>query len=67
MQFLEDFLRLVQTELAKVDCPHTVYMFNYEPQEASHVRLTKLNGPNVHSFLPDWYINAISDAQKRTR
>lgn len=59
MQFLDDFLYMVQKELRDVDCPHTVYHFEFDPVEDKRVRLTKLLGPNVHSFLPEWYIDVL--------
>lgn len=59
MQFCDDFLKLVQKEMAAVDCPYTVYKFECDPSRNLPIRISGYKGRNENSFLPDWYIKEI--------
>jgi len=59
MEFLNEFLTLVKNQLANIDCPHTVFKFDYEPQTSHSIQFTRLFGLNHLSFLPNWYCDQV--------
>lgn len=59
MKFCDDFLKLIDVEMKIVNCPYTVYKFDYDPNTRDSVKLTAFENKNALSFLPDWYVSAL--------
>lgn len=59
MEFCSNFLQLVKTEMLKVNNPHTVYKFDYDPTQRGSIHMTAYENENEFSFLPQWYIEEI--------
>ncbi|KAG4073426.1 hypothetical protein HA402_000650 [Bradysia odoriphaga] len=65
MDFLDNFLCMVKYVMKDVDCPHTVYKFDHDPNASYSIQCTVLQGPNDCTFIPDWYISEIQKFDKR--
>lgn len=55
----DEFLELVKKTMISVNCPQTVYRFDYDPLESPFVHLQRYNEANEFSFLPKWYYGNI--------
>lgn len=66
MRFLDEFMELVQAKMDTIDCPDTVYRFEFDPQKPDrHIRMAIFNGPNSLSFLPEWYVKSFSEDTRK--
>lgn len=59
MHFLDVFLTFVTKAMKNVDCPYTVYRFDYQPPEHREIQMQRFVGPNEFSFVPPWFITAM--------
>lgn len=59
LRFCGDFLQLVDSEMKSVDCPYTVYKFDYDPRSRESIKLSIFKNKNDFSFLPEWYVTGI--------
>lgn len=57
MRFGADFLHTVQDVMMDVDCPHTVYKFDYDANKNWNVTYEEFEGKNEFSFLPQTHID----------
>ncbi|XP_055917098.1 decapping nuclease DXO homolog [Eupeodes corollae] len=53
--FLVRFLQMVKNVLRDVNCPHTVYEFNFDPRSKA-IGYRIYRGRSLHTILPDWYV-----------
>ncbi|XP_058466635.1 decapping nuclease DXO homolog [Malaya genurostris] len=57
--FCSHFLDTVQRIMLNVDCPNTVYRFEYDSRRCRNVVYFVQKEPNNDSFLPNWYCSVI--------
>jgi RAT1-interacting protein len=67
MSFCIKFLKFVQQHTQHLDDPFTVVKFDWDPSDRSKdsVQYSRFEGPNVHSFLPEWYFKDNRETQAR--
>ncbi|XP_058838250.1 decapping nuclease DXO homolog [Topomyia yanbarensis] len=56
--FLSQFLDTVQLKMQGINCPHTVYRFEYDAR-SGNILFGVQEGRNNDSFLPNWYCSTI--------
>lgn len=60
VRFGADFLSTVQDAMHDIDCPHTVFKFDYDNNKRWNVTYEVIEGPNELSFLPQSHIDLMS-------
>lgn len=60
VRFGADFLSTVQDAMHDIDCPHTVFKFDYDNNKSWNVTYEVIEGPNELSFLPQSHIDLMS-------
>ncbi|XP_055624288.1 decapping nuclease DXO homolog [Toxorhynchites rutilus septentrionalis] len=55
MVFCSKFLAKVNELMNRVDCPHTVYRFEYDANRSQNILFNIQKGQSDESFIPDWY------------
>jgi RAT1-interacting protein len=68
MSFCIKFLQFVQHHTQHLDDPFSVVKFDWNPADRrqNSIRFSRFEGPNVHSFLPDWYYKHVGKAQRKS-
>ncbi|XP_055921418.1 decapping nuclease DXO homolog isoform X2 [Eupeodes corollae] len=56
-KFLNYFLTLVEDKMRNIDCPNTVFKFNFD-EKAVNIKCTEYPLKSELSLLPDWYLEA---------
>lgn len=59
MAFCSQFLAKVKEVMEMVDCPDTVYRFEYDASKNEHILFKVQRGRNEDSFIPDWYNSVV--------
>lgn len=62
MKFLEDFLTKVKQDMIEIDCPYTVFLYDYQPSRHSDDYIKKIEfcGRNPNEFLSRPYVEYLS-------
>ncbi|XP_055859268.1 decapping nuclease DXO homolog [Episyrphus balteatus] len=58
-KFLEEFLKLVEEKMANIDCPNTVFEFNFN-EKTVQTTCKEHHGKTELSLIPNWYLNAFN-------
>lgn len=66
MKFLEDFLNRVKQDLKDIDCPNTVFLYDYQPSIENYVKKIEFRGPNPNEFLQKHYIDFLKRLEKNS-
>lgn len=57
VQFGVDFLAMVHDLMQEVDCPYTVYQFNYDSNVNRNITYEVFQDKNTFSFLPETHMD----------
>lgn len=60
-KFLHDFLVYVDKSMENVDCPDTVFRFNYDKRVSKHFTCQRFGGKNEYSFLTEKYVDFVEN------
>lgn len=61
VDFLNEFLNMVKKTLRNTNCPYSVFEFYWNPANQKSITYRYHEGNNDLSFLPDWYIEGVSN------
>lgn len=61
MSFLNLLVEFINLRMTFIDCPHTVYRFEYSPQINKSIQYSVYKGRNEFTFLPDEYVNLLKE------
>lgn len=56
MEFCDQFLQMVATQMQGIDSPYTVIKFEYNPSKEKTIKYHVYENRNPLSFIPAWYI-----------
>jgi len=59
LKFCSDFLDFVNDTMETINCPYTVYKFQWTPNDNDSITHSLYVGKDNLRFIPDWYITAM--------
>ncbi|GAB0094227.1 Decapping nuclease DXO homolog [Sergentomyia squamirostris] len=67
MKFCCIFLDTVKAMMEKIDDPHTVFRFSFNPRISDHIQYEIISEKSEVSFLPTWYVDFLDEISPLNR